>query len=257
MTETTKNTTSRRAVTQGLAWSVPAVAAASAAPAMAATTPTYEDYEFRGGLYVETSAAIEGGLCTNPETGKQGRYLNKLALNNTMLATEEWPSGVSVQQMNDVASPATTATIPEPLKAVFAIPAAMVESGNLKYDRNKGYRHTGSSNWSKPATQIVSLEDPDGVVRDYVIYEFTYQGDLTQPISPAGTTTGWPGTELEGTITVNTNYCAPEDEWFRLGYFTGGSENWEQPGQFTTDTGHVGQINPFNPGLNGWSKKIV
>jgi len=233
MTETTKNTTSRRAVTQGLAWSVPAVAAASAAPAMAATTPAEPLYDYQ--LAVGGEALESNANCgyTNLQLGTLDPFSGA-------------NDGFGIYEMAGAESPATMATVDGPLDLVFALPVGLFG----KYvDPRTAFRIV-EGNYAPPeVVDTVTMTNPiTGVTEDYYVFVYRYQGSLTQSTAVPGS-----GNTFDGSILrldtndgkLNSSYCGNPDGTLdvRTGFFAGGYQgDWTQTGSFTTETGYTGQI---------------
>ena len=267
MTETTKNTTSRRAVTQGLAWSVPAVAAASAAPALAQTPelPTTDDYYGNGALLAKESyEATDNGVTDDncPELGKT--ELRQLGL---FTSSPQYPGvsgGITVNQMPG-AEP-TTATINGPLHAVAAYPVDMFKPDavkrpgieNLFTDMGAGLTMGA---WEGPQVTTTTMTDPAGITREYFVFDFTFTGSLTNPTNEYGSNEFWPNTQLNLKLrdnAWNSKFCTDGNTLFRGGLYTGaydGSEGyWSQKVGFTTANGFVGEMATTTP--DGWFNKM-
>ena len=257
MTETTKNTTSRRAVTQGLAWSVPAVAAASAAPAMAATTaplPNGEEYYANAQAYATETAYDDGDKFDRcPAPGE-----SSLQSLGGFVASPEFPErgGFSVDHAPGTAP--GTATINGPLHYVVAYPIEMFNPVAGTPNRNFFQTTLGSANWSGPEVYQTTMTDPSGTTGTYVIVDYTYTGSLTNQTLEYGTTS-WPNTELEFRLKSgyhNADYCKPTNgTTFRGGFygdgFTGAESDWTTPVAFDVNNGEYAGTLPIING-DGW-----
>ena len=260
-------TTSRRTVTQGIAWSVPAVAAATAAPAMAATEPVIDEtvaYRFRGSVYTDHNWNLSGpynGYCYNSALGQYGGYLTSLTVSNQK-AHGTSPLGFSIvdQPRTDGSgmSPTTMATLAEPVQFVIAYPTGMVDTA-----RAFTFTNGTGANWTAPTRRTVTMTNPTtGRTQQYDVFTFTWKGETTQATVPDQTATGtrpqsWAGTALSGSFPVRTNYCVPSTlHWFS-NYYAGGTaaQLGSQPGSFgtfTTDNGYTGLVRSNNPSTGGW-----
>ncbi len=256
-------TTSRRTVTQGIAWSVPAVAAATAAPAMAATEPVIDEtvaYRFRGSVNTDYDTSTLPGSCYNYTTREYGGFLSKLTLSNQMPQGTS-PLGFSIvdQPRTDGSgmSPTTLATLAEPVQFVVAYPTGMVDT-----TRAFTFTNGTEANWTAPTRRTVTMTDPMGRTLQYDVFTFTWKGEATQATVPDQTATGtrpqsWAGTALSGSFPVRTNYCVPSTlHWFS-NYYAGGTaaQLGRQPGSlgtFTTENGFTGLVRSNNPNTGGW-----
>ena len=232
MTETTKNTTSRRAVTQGLAWSVPAVAAASAAPAMAATTPADPLYRYQVAVGGRARLATSGCGVSRIDLSTQDPFSGA-------------NDGFGIYEMAGVESPATMATVEGPLDLVFALPAGLFLD---QADPTTAFRIV-EGNYAPPEVDTVTMTNPiTGATEDYYVFVYCYQGSLTQPTGAPGSGDTFDGSALRLTtndMKIDPNYCVNPDGTLELrtGFFAGGYQgDWTQTGSFTTETGYTGDI---------------
>ena len=254
MTETTKNTTSRRAVAQGLAWSVPAVAAASAAPAMAATTPppgeTDPKYTFNGGI--GTSVRNRGTGDTNCVT--------KITAMTQDPAIPGRPAGFSITEMWGEHSPTTNATVADPLEAVIAYPASFFDA--TAEEALAAMRTINGGSWSAPSVVVESMTTPEGETMDFYVFKWTYTGSTTQQTEPYDARSGWDGTELQvewngdrlnGGVLASSG-CPTGTRFSRVGYFAGGyTGDWSNNGTFSTENGFDGVIPSLSDPDSGWT----
>ena len=245
-------TTSRRTVTQGIAWSVPAVAVATAAPAMAATTqPQALCYGATTQVYGEVYNS--GVACYTDTYGNSGSTLTALHVSN-LGNFDNSPHGFAIEELgmtdgSGELSPKTVATLAEPLQFIVAYPVGMVDTTAA----NNGFTFSeGGSDWSGPAVRQVQMTNPDGYTAMYDVFTFTWQGNHTQPtvtFDGVNRTPAWEGTRLAGDFTVNTDCCmAVENQrYYYANYYAGGSDDLNNTGTFTTENGYNGTL-----GSIGW-----
>lgn len=258
---TSQHTPSRRKVTAGLAWSVPAIAAVASAP-LAAASPTTLDYRMRS-LMGGSAGNQNGTSCSGTQLRPGDRRITALRLDNTGVGGTA-PAGFAVAEfpMTDgsgAISPRTTATLPGPVQFVAAYPKALfagVSNPTFTFSNRTG------ANWSAPVRTEVTMQSPRAgeVPERYYVFTFTWLGNRTQSTVANGTSTtnrtqAWSNTALTGSFNMTgATYC------YRTGtvptfynYYTEGKastlSNVEgQMGTFTTANGFTGYVRPL-----GWS----
>lgn len=260
MTNEQSRSIDRRTVTAGMAWAVPAVATAAAAPAFAASQDPTHCYRFRGSVFSRVESWGEQS-CYNGTYGGHGFPLADLRFDNqTPVGTS--PLGFSIVEMplsdGSGQSERTLATLDSPVEFVIAYPAGMV-------DMSRGvngftFSNGTDANWSGPSCRQSTATDPRGVTQTYDVFTFTWCGSLTQETVEDQTDAGtrpisWSDTALSGSWNVNTGYCFVDDsEYFFSNYYAGGTaEQLNGPfGTFTTANGFAGEVVSNSPSTGGW-----
>lgn len=250
----------RRTVTAGMAWAVPAVATAVAAPALAASADPTARYRFRGSVYsgVDSWGAQK---CYNNTYGGYGYPLTQISFDNqTPVGTS--PLGFSIVEMprsdGSGRSERTLATLASPVEFVIAYPAGMVDTS--RGVNGFAFSNGTNANWSGPSCRQSTATDPRGVTQTYDVFTFIWSGSLSQETVADETAAGtrpisWFGTALSGSWYVNSEYCYVDDSvYFFSNYYAGGTaEQLNGPfGTFTTANGFAGDVVSNNPSTGGW-----
>lgn len=202
---------SRRTLAKGAAWSLPAVVAASAVPAMAASnvTPRY-------GVSASWYSHYNTQVSSTCDYG-QGQIVSMVF--NTSTDVDEYSHGFAIINQNDTnneESETTSVTISDFVMRV-AFPHGMVKSLAVA---------SGSYTVSGPVAQTV-----EGVYSD--VFAFAFTGTTTGTTqSPATRPTAWPGSPLTTKVTFDTNGCYDDSG---TSYFA----QWT--GTFMTGNGFTGQ----------------
>lgn len=198
---------SRRAVTRGLGWSVPAVVAAATAP-MAAASPVDPDARYS---FVGTAQAVR-------DCGTR----NGVHITNTQPSGTD-PAGFAIVNDPSLAggwSPVTSVTLTEVLFTVS------IRSHLVTTAQNPFTIHSSGENWE--FVQRVS-ERLNGA--DYFTYSFRFTGPLQRSSSRSAEETSappaaWPGSSFDATAARGNGFnCSPnmQGREVRIGYKASGS----------------------------------
>lgn len=167
---------SRRTLTKGAAWSLPAVVAASAVPAMAASGSS--DYQFSGSYYAKYTVGADGSGCPSGKGQLQ-------SLNIDTRQQQGGLKGFGVVALNGAAQ--TTATVTD-----FAISYAFPQGMISFMQRQDAVMYSG------PTQSTTTI---NGAAYD--VFTFTWQGS-----SSSTTGTSFSGSMMTANASVKSSYCA-------------------------------------------------
>lgn len=234
---------SRRRAVQGAAWAVPAVAAASAVPALAVSKPA--TYRFRSSIYsIYQYSTYQGS------DGYYYSYLRSLSTNNQTLVGSS-PKGFTI--VEESGSPRTNAKLNGRLQLVIAFPTGMVNTAYpLLTGPSQNWTYAGSSRkhvWHSDLGRKVKCD----------VFVFRWNGTQTQStVSDVNQPASWAGTEFNVTWNVGENYWIGDTQDFFSNYYVGALPKqlgWGTEGVFgtyTTDNGFTGNVRSNNPANGGW-----
>lgn len=197
--------TSRRSVVKGAAWAVPAVAAATAAPAFAASPGTPK---------CRLRASIHGRMrCRSKRSFDFFQIRNDIAVGSSPLGfTYVNEPVVGGSKM----SPETTIK----LASMQLVVGLWTELLHPKYLSNP-FQFTGATKWQLAGVSSKTMTDKSSQTREVSLYTFNFTGSKqfsTVPdVTRGGRPKSWPGSTFCANVRPSPSFCGKQ-AWMWAGY---------------------------------------